>query len=158
MWSSPPPPKQKKKQKSSYPGRRSIMTIPHVKTDSRTEYIIRQVLMRRFMWNLMFPITVMIRFSAQGASLLLVPQGKVPIRVMALDYFFENKQIMQNKALMFVWKRSRRLENGLVVRPRSFLAVTTSQAVAAILRRDHSFEGTVLSRGHYGSETKTAFW
>lgn len=50
----------------------------------------------------MFPITVMIRFSAQGASLLLVPQGKVPIRVMALDYFFENKQIMQNKALMLV--------------------------------------------------------
>lgn len=73
------------------------MTIPHVKTDSRTEYIIRQVLMRRFMLNLMFPITVMIRFSAQGASLLLVPQGKVPIRVTVLDYFLRTSRLCKTK-------------------------------------------------------------
>ena len=52
--------------------------------------------------------TVIIRFSARGAYLLLVPQGRVLIRDgalirdRALISFFEKQQYVQNKTLIFI--------------------------------------------------------
>ena len=43
----------------------------------------------------------MIRFSAQGAYLLLIPQGRALIRYRALISFFEKQPHVQNKTLIF---------------------------------------------------------
>ena len=98
----------------------------------------------------------MIRFSAQGAYLLLVPQRRTLIRDRALISILRNNQMfnvrdlklgehvpMKLSFLIFAFLQkarsenemplkvngSRRLENGLVV-PGSFLAKTTSRAIA----------------------------
>ena len=98
----------------------------------------------------------MIRFSAQGAYLLLVPQRRTLIRDRALISILRNNQMfnvrdlklvehvpMKLSFLIFTFLQkarsenevqvkvngSRRLENGLVV-PGSFLAKTTSRAIA----------------------------
>ena len=41
--------------------------------------------------------TVMIRFSARGAYLLLVPQGSAPIGDRALTSFFRNNRMFKTK-------------------------------------------------------------
>ena len=98
----------------------------------------------------------MIRFSAQGAYLLLVPQRRtlirdralisilrnnqmfnvrdlklvehVPMKLSFLTFTFLHKALSENKVQVKV-NGSRGLENGLVV-PGSFLAKTTIRAIA----------------------------
>ena len=72
--------------------------------------------------------------------------GHVPMEVSFLIFTFP-KARHENKVQVKV-TGSRRLENGLVV-PGSFLARTTSRAIATKLkRRDYSFERIIYSHGH----------
>ena len=73
----------------------------------------------------MFVLTVIIRFSAQGAYILLVNQERSLIQTRALISFWETVDV-QKKALMFILKRKGDLKTDfLSLDPRT---KTTTQA------------------------------
>ena len=91
---------------------------------------------------------VMIRFSAWSLICVL-------LRIGALIPFLEKQQNVRDKALLFMWRGSRRLENGNCypwILPGSN---TQPSDRRKIWRRDQSLEITVHSHGRDSGETKT---
>ena len=80
----------------------------------------------------------MIRFRAEALTYFwyfkkwrLFETGRLLGRgIIFLVFAFEKQQNVRNRALMFIWKASRRPENEFVV-PGSILTTTTSQAIIA---------------------------
>ena len=71
----------------------------------------------------------MIRFSARGAYLLLLPLGRAPIRNGALIYILRNIRMRKTKSVYLFEKDRKNWRTGLLSLGPSWLK-TTSQAIA----------------------------